>query len=97
MFSIKLIHERYKLFYSNRFQTEIEFIASHFSELCNDHEEEFSSLSNDTITRIVNNDHFKLNSEDEFLQISSICIPSSVKKICSNAFESSYRLQKVEF
>lgn len=68
VFSQINFHERYKLFYSNRFQTEIEFIASHFPELCSEHEEEFSSLSNDTIMRIIKDDHFKLNSEDEFLQ-----------------------------
>ena len=61
------LHERFSLFNSSVLITEIEFIASHFYELCTNHEDEFEILSNETLLKIFSNDHFQLNSEDELL------------------------------
>ncbi|KAK8888373.1 hypothetical protein M9Y10_039443 [Tritrichomonas musculus] len=61
------LHEHFSLFYSSLLITEIEFIASHFYELCSNHEDEFAILSNETLLKIISNDHFQLNSEDELL------------------------------
>lgn len=62
------LHEQHSEIYNNRFCTEIEFIASHFSELCKDHERDLEELSIDTLLMILMSDHLELESEDQLLR-----------------------------
>lgn len=59
--------EKNSFFFHQRFLNEIEFISSHFNELCEEHEEEFQSLSIDTLYDILNNHQLRLKSEDQLL------------------------------
>lgn len=68
LFKYVKIHERYKFFFLNRFSTEIDYISSHFFELCEKQEGEFENLSIDTLFQIMTNDILELNTEDQLLK-----------------------------
>lgn len=68
VFTLLKLHEQHSEIYNNRFCTEIEFIASHFSELCKDHERDLEELSIDTLLMILMSDHLELESEDQLLR-----------------------------
>ncbi len=55
-------------FNSNRFSTEINYISSHFFELCEKQEGELENLSIDTLFQIVTNDILELNTEGQLLK-----------------------------
>lgn len=59
--------QKYRKLSFRRIEKEIEFVASHFSELCNKHKDEFASLDDDLLIKIISNDHFQISDEDEFL------------------------------
>lgn len=53
--------------YHQRFLSEIEFISSHFYEICETNEKDLFKLSIDTLFSILNNDQLQLKSEDQLL------------------------------
>ena len=61
-------HEKRSNFFSQQISKEIEFISSHFNELCESHIEEFNNLSIDMIYEIINDDQLTLKSEDQLLK-----------------------------
>ena len=68
VFSLIRFHEKFHSYYSSLLSKEIDFISSHFHELCEHKEEEFLSLSFDTIFRIINNKKLRLKTEDQLLK-----------------------------
>ena len=71
VFTLLKQHEKHPQFYHNRFSSEIEFISSHFSELCEDKEEELTKLSIDTLIKILSNENLQLETEDQLLKFSN--------------------------
>ena len=66
--------------YHQRFSSEIDFISSHFYEICETHEKELSSLSIDTLFEILNNDLLQLRSEDQLLNfVNKLCMKNKIK------------------
>ncbi|KAK8897876.1 hypothetical protein M9Y10_000105 [Tritrichomonas musculus] len=63
-----LKHEKYSNFYRQRFSTEINFISSHFFELCETKKEDLLKLHIDTIISVLTSNELKLTSEDQLLQ-----------------------------
>lgn len=61
-------HLKYPQFYYNNISDEIEFIASHFSELKEDLRKASSTLSYDIIEEIIANPSLKLENEDELIE-----------------------------
>lgn len=61
-------HEQFKKFNFDRFSEDIDFISSHFYEICETHESEMRNLQLDTILLILNNSKLQLNSEDQHLK-----------------------------
>lgn len=61
-------HEIHSKFNHNRFLKEIEFISSHFFELCDSHEEEFLNISVFTLFEILSCESLELESEDQLLK-----------------------------
>lgn len=60
-------HEKYYKFFSSQIASEIEFISSHFNELCETKEEEFYKLDFDTLFQIISSPKLLLKSEDQLL------------------------------
>ena len=60
-------HEKYYKFFSSQIAAEIEFISSHFNELCETKEEEFYKLDFDALFQIINSPKLLLKSEDQLL------------------------------
>lgn len=56
-----------KFFDDNFLSIEIDFISSHFYELCDSHEEELFEIHADTLFNILNNRKLKITSEDQLL------------------------------
>lgn len=65
-------HEKYKKIYSNVFSSEIEFIASHFSEICTGHEEELLKLSIESVEEIVKSKNLQIETEDELVRFLNV-------------------------
>ena len=61
-------HEKYSKLYRPLFSEEIEFISSHFSEICEEKEEELTKLLIDTLYLILTNDKLQLKNEDQLLK-----------------------------
>lgn len=55
-----LKHEKYSNFYRQRFSTEIDFISSHFFELCETKKEDLLKLHIDTIISVLTSNELKL-------------------------------------
>lgn len=72
-------HERYRTFYSDHFSSEIDFISSHFFELCQTKEEEFKNISLDTLVQIVSNENLELTSEDQLVKFVNKLYVNDVK------------------
>ena len=53
--------------YRQRLLTEIDFISSHFYEICESNEKDLISLSIDTLFEILSNNQLQLRSEDQLL------------------------------
>lgn len=67
-FSIFFSHEKYAKFYSKRSQSEIDFISSHFSELCEQQEDSFKKLKIDDLLNIIKSPKLQLTNEDQLLK-----------------------------
>ena len=65
-------HEKYGKFYKKRFQEEIEFISSHFFEICEKHFEELKSLKFDTLERIISSEKLVLTDENQLLHFVNV-------------------------
>ena len=77
VFSFIKQHEKFPLLYKNRYLTEIDFISSHFSELCEtqEGEKELKSLSIDTLMSIFSNNQLRLKTEDQLLNfLNQLCL-----------------------
>ncbi|KAK8883912.1 hypothetical protein M9Y10_043014 [Tritrichomonas musculus] len=61
-------HEKIR-FYGKNFQEEIEFIASHFSEICDSRKEEMFQLQLSTLHLILSDPKLVLNDEDQLLNL----------------------------
>lgn len=61
-------HEKLNKNNCELFSKEIEFVSSHFFELCEQQGEDMKELSISTLLRILNNDHLRLKSEDQLLK-----------------------------
>lgn len=62
------IHEKDKDILNHFYRLEVEYISSHFHELCENHDEEFIPLQISTLTDIISNDHLRLKDEDQLIQ-----------------------------
>lgn len=62
-----LIQNHKKFVFNKRIEKLIEFMASHFSELCNKHKEELSALDIGILEKIMSNRHFQISDEDELI------------------------------
>lgn len=60
-------HEKFVKFYSKSYQQEIEYIASHFYEICDNKKYNLSLLNQNTIERILNHSNLILKDEDQLL------------------------------
>lgn len=60
-------HEKISRFYGKNFKEEIEFIASHFSEICDNRKEEMFQLQLSTLHLILSDPKLFLNDEDQLL------------------------------
>lgn len=60
-------HEKCSFFFIKQFEQEINFISSHFYELCETLINEYSTLKIDTLIKIIDNDQLQLESEDQLL------------------------------
>ena len=67
VFSLIQQHEDFPSFYFKRLSDEIDFISSHFSEICEDHIEELKTLHLETLMRILSNSKLQLLNEDQLL------------------------------
>lgn len=70
VFTLIKKHEKYQKTYSELYSKEIDFISSHFYELCENKEEEFIEISLNTLLEILNNDNFLIKSEDQLINFS---------------------------
>ena len=89
VFKLLQQHEPFKNFYSKSFSEEIEFIASHFHELSENHDEDFKNLEIDTLAEILTSNKLQLKSEDQLLKF--------VNKIYSNNSMYSNLYETVQF
>ena len=79
VFTLIKKHEKHSKFYHNRFSAEIAFIASHFSELCNEHQEDLEELSIDTLMMILSDECLQLESEDQIVRFVNFLYGKNVK------------------
>lgn len=70
VFSLLQKHEKYGNLYSTIIDKEIDFISSHFYQLCNEENvEEFKKINVSTIEKIINNPKIQLKNEDQLLSL----------------------------
>lgn len=69
VFDLLRIHEKNKNFYSQNIQEEIEFIASHLYEICENYRSNMTKISIESLIRIFTNDELSLKSEDQLLDL----------------------------
>lgn len=60
-------HEKHENFYLNSFLEEIEYVSSHFFEICEESEEEMKSLRETTLNKILRSRNLHLKDEDQLL------------------------------
>lgn len=73
-----LQHEKTSFFYSQEISKEIDFISSHFFEICEKNEQKLKRLSFDCLSKILSHKNLRLKNEDQLLKfIISICIEFS--------------------
>lgn len=61
-------HEKFRKFYSNFYQNEIEYLSSHFYDLCENKSQELAELQQDTLFNIITNENLLLDDEDQLLK-----------------------------
>lgn len=61
-------HEKHEQIYSQFYIKEIDYISSHFYEFYCKHESEILKLKSNTIFEITNNEHLKIQDEDQLLR-----------------------------
>lgn len=61
-------HEQCKTLYSKNIKSEIDFISSHFFNLCENHQEEFKLISFESLIEIISNEKLHLNDEDQLVE-----------------------------
>ena len=64
-------HEKFHHLYGNQIELEIEYVSSHFFELCDRFFNELKTLSIRTIEKVVSNSSLKLLSEDQLLKFAN--------------------------
>lgn len=72
-------HTKYPKFYSKRLPQEIEFVSSHFSELCEERREELKNLDIEILQEIINHDHLRIKDEDQLLKFINELYSKDVK------------------
>lgn len=72
MLSFLSQHEANKIYYSQNITDEIDFISSHFFNLCETHQEELKSLSFNTLYQIISNPKLGLTDEDQLVKFFNI-------------------------
>lgn len=60
-------HENKDNFFSSQLSNEINFLSSHFYEICETNLDSFASISFETLFNIIDNENLQLNSEDQLL------------------------------
>ncbi|KAK8839282.1 hypothetical protein M9Y10_032214 [Tritrichomonas musculus] len=68
VFSLIQEHENFSIFYKKNYENEIEFISSHFYEICDSHYEELKIIQYTTLMQIIEHDHLHLKNEDQLLK-----------------------------
>ena len=61
-------HENFHYLYADQIESEIEYVSSHFYELCEPFFNELKTLSIGTIEKVVSNPNIKLKNEDQLLK-----------------------------
>lgn len=64
-------HEHFPHLYGNQIEREIEYLSSHFYELCDRFFDELKTLSISTIEKVVSDAHLKLLNEDQLLKFAN--------------------------
>ena len=60
-------HEKNEFFYSKLYESEVDYISSHFSTFCQKYKEELSQLRYETIKKIISHPNLLLKSENQLL------------------------------
>lgn len=68
VFDLLTEHLKYNFAYRYQIEKEINFISSHFFDLCKNNFNELKSLEFDILLEIISNDNLKLINEDQLLQ-----------------------------
>ncbi len=89
IFNLIKKHQQYGKLYSKNLIEDIEYIASHFYELCNDHENDLSNLDIDILMKITSNENLKLIKEDQLMMF--------INKLCSKDVKYSKLYENVIF
>ena len=61
-------HENFDHLYGEQIETEIEYVSSHFYELCERFYEEMKTLTIETIEKVISKENIKLKNEDQLLK-----------------------------
>lgn len=89
IFTLISEHEQISNIYSKRLKEEIEYISSHFYDLCETREEEIKNLKISTLYDIINNKKLQLKSENQLLKF--------INKLYSNNSQYSVLYEAVVF
>ena len=89
VFSFIKKHEKFQKFFRKNYESEIEFISSHFYEISETHYEELTEVEYDTLIHIFNNNNFHIKDEDQLLKF--------INKIYLQNNESSFLYENVLF
>lgn len=68
VFDLLKNHQKYESTFSEEIQNEIDFISSHFYEICENQEGQLKQLSEDTLELILANQQLELIDEEQLLQ-----------------------------
>lgn len=88
VFSLIQKHEKYEKFYSKLLQEEINFVSSHFFEICEKKMDEIQELSIETLTSILKSPQLQLKAEDQLLRVLNELYLNNQK--CSILYENVY-------
>lgn len=61
-------HERFGQLYEGKIEEEVEYISSHFFELCEGYKDDLKALKNETLERIISHSQLKLKNEDQLVK-----------------------------
>ncbi|KAK8840563.1 hypothetical protein M9Y10_030772 [Tritrichomonas musculus] len=68
VFSLICKHEQFQQIFSKSYENELDFISSHFFELCESHKADLMKLSKISLIRITSNRKLQLKDEDQLLK-----------------------------